>query len=69
MVWGISGIIAPVSAGPLLAAGLGGVWIVLVIVGCLASSLLALSLRRLVTAEQDGHEAPDAAQAFEPVSA
>lgn len=56
MVWGVSGVIAPVSAGPLLEAGLGGLWIVLVICGCLVASALALSLRRLVTAEQDGRE-------------
>jgi MFS family permease len=54
MVWGVSGIVAPVSAGPLLAANLGGVWIILVTCGCLAASVLALSLRRLITAEQDG---------------
>jgi hypothetical protein len=46
----------PVSAGLLLEAGLGGLWIVLVICGCLVASALALSLRRLVTAEQDGRE-------------
>lgn len=54
MVWGVSGIVAPVSAGPLLAANLGGVWIIAVTCGCLTASALALSLRRLITAEQDG---------------
>jgi len=54
MIWGISGVIAPVSAGPLLQLGLGGLWIGLVIAGCLGASLIALSLRRLVTPEQDG---------------
>ncbi|MEV4415489.1 MFS transporter [Catellatospora sp. NPDC049609] len=60
MVWGLSAVIAPVSAGPLLGAGLGGLWIVLVIVGTLAASLVALSLRGLITAEQDGLPAPAA---------
>ncbi|WP_212828378.1 MFS transporter [Catellatospora sp. TT07R-123] len=63
MVWGISAVIAPVSAGPLLAAGLGGVWIVLVAVGCLAASAVAFTLRGLITAEQDGLPAPAPAPA------
>jgi hypothetical protein len=54
MMWGVSGVIAPISAGPLLQLGLGGVWIGLVIAGCLGASLIALSLRRLITAHQDG---------------
>ncbi|MBV1853326.1 MFS transporter [Catellatospora tritici] len=60
MVWGISAVIAPVSAGPLLAAGLGGVWIVLVAGGCLAASVVAYSLRNLITPEQDGLLTPAA---------
>ena len=58
MVWGISGVVAPVSAGPLLHAGLGGLWIVLVSCGCLAASAVALSLRGLIGAEQDGRVMP-----------
>lgn len=54
MVWGMSAIVAPVSAGPLLQLGLSGVWLGMVIVGCLAASLIALSLRGLITREQDG---------------
>jgi len=54
MIWGISGVIAPISAGPLLQRGLGGLWIGLVIAGCLTASTIALSLRRLVTPHQDG---------------
>lgn len=54
MIWGVSGVIAPVSAGPLLQLGLGGVWIALVIAGCLGASLIALSLRRMVSPQQDG---------------
>ncbi len=60
MMWGISAIVAPVSAGPLLQLGLSGVWIGVVTAGCLIASLLALSLRRLITAEQDGAPAPPA---------
>jgi MFS family permease len=59
MIWGISGVIAPVSAGPLLGLGLGGLWIGLVIAGCLVASLIAISLRGLIDAETDGTaEAP-----------
>ncbi|MBB5871112.1 MFS family permease [Allocatelliglobosispora scoriae] len=54
MVWGISGIVGPVSAAPLIGAGLGGLWIGLVVGGCLIASVLALSLRRLLTVDQDG---------------
>jgi MFS family permease len=56
MVWGVSGVVAPVSAGPLLEANLGGLWIGLVITGTLIASLLALSLRRLITPAEDGRE-------------
>ncbi|HEY0697470.1 MAG TPA: MFS transporter [Micromonospora sp.] len=54
MVFGISGIIGPVTAGPLIGAGGGVAWVALVAGGCLVASLLALSLRSLLTAEQDG---------------
>ncbi|WP_162907553.1 MFS transporter, partial [Allorhizocola rhizosphaerae] len=59
MVWGVSGVVAPVSAGPLLQLGLGGVWIALVIVGCLTASLIAISLRRLITPHEDGRAPAD----------
>jgi len=59
MVWGMSAVVAPVSAGPLLQLGLSGVWLAMVIVGCVASSLIALSLRGLITREQDGGDAGD----------
>jgi len=54
MVWGISGIVGPVSAAPLISAGLGGLWIGLIAGGCLVASVLALSLRRMLTPDQDG---------------
>ncbi|MEV6342937.1 MFS transporter [Actinoplanes sp. NPDC051851] len=52
--FGISGIIGPISAGPLIGAGHGTLWIGLLLTGCLVASLLALSLRRLLTPAQDG---------------
>ncbi len=54
MIWGISAVVAPVSAGPLLGMGLGSLWIGLVIGGCLVASLIALSLRGLIDAKADG---------------
>ncbi|MEV0267459.1 MFS transporter [Hamadaea sp. NPDC050747] len=60
MVWSISGIVGPVTAAPLIAGGRAGIWVALTVGGCLIASLLALSLRRLITAEQDGRELPSA---------
>ncbi|NYH43898.1 MFS family permease [Micromonospora jinlongensis] len=54
MIFGISGVIGPVTAGPLLGAANGRVWVATVVGGCLVASLVALSLRRLLSAEQDG---------------
>lgn len=54
MTWGISGVIGPVTAGPLIGGGLAGVWLVLVIAGCLGASALAWRLHGLLTPEQDG---------------
>ncbi|MCO1596811.1 MFS transporter [Micromonospora sp. RHAY321] len=54
MIFGISGVIGPVTAGPLLGAADGKVWVATVVGGCLVASLVALSLRRLLTAAQDG---------------
>lgn len=54
MIFGISGVIGPVTAGPLIGVAHGTVWVVLVVGGCLAASLVALSLRRLLTPVEDG---------------
>ncbi|MEV4658920.1 MFS transporter [Micromonospora sp. NPDC049301] len=54
MIFGISGVIGPVTAGPLMAAADGRVWVATVVGGCLVASLVALSLRRLLTPGQDG---------------
>jgi MFS family permease len=57
MIFGISGVIGPVSAGPLIGAAHGRLWVAVVVGGCLTASVLALSLRRLLTAAQDGRAA------------
>ncbi|MFE9201097.1 MFS transporter [Micromonospora sp. NPDC007230] len=69
MIFGISGIIGPVTAGPLLGAAHGRLWVAVVVGGCLAASALALSLRPLLTAAQDGRTAPAPAAQPQPVVA
>ena len=52
--WAVSGVVGPGLAGVLLGAGLAGAWLVVVIVGLLAGSVLLASLRRFLTPAQDG---------------
>jgi MFS family permease len=59
--WGISGILGPVTAGPLIGAGGGAVWVGLTVGGCLVASLIALSLRTLLTPAEDGRATAGAA--------
>ena len=54
LVWGISGALGPGLAGLLLGAGLVGLWIPLVVVGCLGAGVLALGLRSHLTPALDG---------------
>lgn len=54
VVWGISGVIGPVAAGPLIGAGHPAVWVLFVVGGCLAASALALGLYGRLTPQQDG---------------
>ncbi|QLQ38364.1 MFS transporter [Micromonospora robiginosa] len=58
MIFGISGVVGPVTAGPLIGAADGRVWVAVVVGGCLVASLLALSLRPLLTPTQDGRPKP-----------
>ena len=58
MIFGVSGVIGPVTAGPLIGAGDGMIWVLLVTGGCLVASLLALSLRSLLSPAQDGRVRP-----------
>ncbi|GIF72988.1 MFS transporter [Asanoa siamensis] len=68
MVWGISGIVGPVTAAPLIGGGHSSVWLALTVAGCLTAALLAASLRRVITAEQDGRARPDVAAEVEEVA-
>ncbi|MGY0230432.1 MFS transporter [Longispora urticae] len=56
MVFGVSGVIGPVSAGPLIGGGHGGWWVALVVGGSLVACVLAVSLRPLLTPAQDGRD-------------
>jgi hypothetical protein len=62
MIWGVSAVAGPITAGPLIGGGLGVVWVVLVVAGSLVASALALSLRPLLSAAQDGRAAAPGAQ-------
>ncbi|NJP34923.1 MFS transporter [Micromonospora thermarum] len=68
MIFGVSGVIGPVTAGPLIGMADGRVWVVCVVGGCLTASVVALSLRRLLTPLQDGRPAA-ASRVAEPVPA
>lgn len=52
--WGISGTVGPAFAAIVLGAGLAGIWIAAVVIGCLVSAVVMLSLRGLLTPLQDG---------------
>lgn len=54
MVWGLSSVVGPIAAGPLIGAGRSTLWLVLIIGGSLVASVIALSLRSRLTPEQDG---------------
>ena len=54
MIWGLTAIAGPLTAAPLIGHGLGGAWIVLLVIGSTAAALVALSLGRLLTPVQDG---------------
>jgi MFS family permease len=63
MVWGVTGIIGPLTAAPLIGHHLGAVWIGLIVAGSLSATMVALSLRGLLTPEQDGRLAAPVAVA------
>ncbi|MFC3503253.1 MFS transporter [Micromonospora krabiensis] len=69
MIFGISGVIGPVTAGPLIGAADGRIWVVAVVGGCLTASVVALSLRRLLTPMQDGRHPRTAPTSPEPTPA
>jgi MFS family permease len=61
ILWGISGIVGPITAGPLIGAGRAGVWVAAVVAGCLVASTLAVGLHGRLTPAQDGRvPMPDA---------
>jgi MFS family permease len=59
IIFGVSGIVGPITAGPLIGAGRAGLWVVVVVTGCLVASLLAIRLHGRLTPEQDGRGAPE----------
>lgn len=69
MVWGISGIVGPVTAAPLIGSGHSMIWLALTVAGCLTAVALSLSLRKLITAEQDGRSVAEIAEIPGPTTA
>jgi MFS family permease len=56
MTFGITSVIGPITAAPLIGNGLGGVWLVLIVAGSLGAGLVALSVYPMLTPQQDGRE-------------
>ena len=47
------------TAAPLIGSGHSMIWLALTVAGCLTAVALSLSLRKLITAEQDGRTTAD----------
>ena len=54
LVWSVSSIIGPGIAGLMLGAGLEVAWILVLLAGCAVAAVMAVGLRRVLTAELDG---------------
>jgi len=54
LVWSLSSIIGPGIAGLMLGAGLEVAWILVLVAGCTAAAVMALGLRRVLSAQLDG---------------
>ena len=54
LVWSLSSIIGPGIAGLMLGAGLEVAWILFLLAGCTVAAVMALGLRRVLTAQLDG---------------
>jgi MFS family permease len=63
---GLSAVIGPLTAGPLIGAGHAYLWVSLVIAGSLVATVLAMRLHRMLTPAQDGRE-PQGVAAVAPV--
>lgn len=59
LVWSVSGALGPALAGVVIGGGWGIAWALMLAVGAGASSLLFLSLRRLISVEEDGRAGPE----------
>jgi MFS family permease len=60
MTWGLTAIVGPLTAAPLIGHHHANVWLALVVAGALVASLIALSLRRLLTPQEDGRDVSSA---------
>jgi MFS family permease len=62
MSFGVTAVIGPITAAPLIGHGVWGVWLILVVAAGIAAAAGSLTLRSRLTAEQDGRESPEAPQ-------
>ena len=58
LVWSVSGALGPALAGVLIGSGWGVAWALLLAAGALVAGALLVSLRRLISIEEDGRAAP-----------
>jgi MFS family permease len=59
IIWGVTAIVGPLTAAPLIGHHLAELSVVLVVLGSAAAALVALSLHRLLTPVQDGRESAE----------
>lgn len=65
LIWGVAGALGPAIAGIGIGSGHGVLWAVGLTIGCLVAATVLSSLRGLISAEEDGREAPRAPAADE----
>ncbi len=58
LVWSVSGALGPALAGIIIGGGWGVAWALMLAAGAVVSSLIFLSLRPLISAEEDGAPTP-----------
>ncbi|MCU0263021.1 MAG: MFS transporter [Candidatus Nanopelagicales bacterium] len=66
VLWGVSGALGPLLTGVLLGSWGGLAWTLTLAAGCLVAALIALRLRRHLTAQQDGLTGPTGSPDDEP---
>ena len=58
LIWGVSGGLGPAIAGVGIGSGWGVAWALTLTGGCVVAAFVLSSLRGLISAEEDGRQAP-----------